>query len=388
MYSLRKIVTPALAALLMLALPAWSALAQEPAAPAPVKDQAAKEPVKAQPAQELSTKEPAKEPAKGQPAKGEAAKEPVKDEAKAPAKEQPKTSPSDTMIRVNGTPITRLEVDRAVKVLLAQSQVPQPVAPELMKQAEAAALEQLVSAELLYQEAAKSEPANLDKLIADKVALNRAKFSNEAEFETALKGVDMTMKDLQLFARKDIIINNFIEKRFTDNIAVSDADAKKFYDDNLEKYFKKPESARASHILIGVEQSASAEEHKKAKEKAEALLKRVKAGEDFATLAKSDSTCPSSSQGGDLGSFGRGQMVPPFETAAFALKPGEVSDVVETQFGYHIIKLTEKQEAGTEKFENVKAKIVEFLKRERTQKGIVELVDQLKTTARMDKMSQ
>jgi peptidyl-prolyl cis-trans isomerase C len=393
MFSLRKIATPAFAALLMLALPAWSALAQEPAAPAtvkdqatkePVKDQTAKEPVKAQPAQELS----AKEPSKVEPAKDDAAKEPVKDEAKAPAKEQPKTSPSDAMIRVNGTTITRLERDRAVKVLLAQSQVPQPVAPELMKQAEDAALEQLVSAELLYQEASKVEPANLDKLIAEKVAQNRAKFASDAEFETALKGVEMTQKDLHEFARKDIVINNFIEKRFADNVTVSEADAKKFYDDNLGKYFTKPESARASHILIGVEQSASAEEHKKAKEKAEALLKRVKAGEDFATLAKSDSTCPSSSQGGDLGSFGRGQMVPPFEKAAFALKPGEVSDVVETQFGYHIIKLTEKQEAGTEKYENVKAKIVEFLKRERTQKGIVELVEKLKTTARMERLPQ
>ena len=339
MFSLRRIATPAIAALLLAALPAWAA--------------------------ETDAKAPAKEQT---------------------AKEQPKTSPSDVMARVNGTTITRLELDRAVKVMLSQNQVQQPLAPELMKQAEDAALEQLISAELLYQESSKHEPKDLDKQIADKIAQNRAKFSTEADFDKALKGVDMTMKDMQEFTRKDIMISNFIDKQIADKITVTEADALKFYEDNKEKYFKKPESARASHILIGVDEKAPAEERKKGKEKAEALLKRVKAGEDFAALAKSDSTCPSASQGGDLGSFGRGQMVAPFEKAAFGLKVGEVSEVVETQFGYHIIKLTDKQEASTEKFATVKAKILEYLKRERTQKSVIELVISLKAAGKIEKM--
>jgi peptidyl-prolyl cis-trans isomerase C len=346
MFSLKKIATPTLAALFLTALPAFAL----EAASTPAKDQ------------------------------------PVKEQAAPAAAQQPKGSPNDPMVRVNGTTITRLEVDRAVKVMLAQNQVPQPLAPELSKQAQDAALEQLTSAELLYQEAAKLEIKDLDKQIADKVALNRAKFSNDADFEKALKGVDMTLRDMQDFTRKDIVISNFIEKQFNAKMVVSDAEVQKFYDDNLEKYFKKPESARASHILIGSDEKASPEDRKKAKEKAEALLKRVKAGEDFAALAKSDSTCPSASQGGDLGNFSRGQMVPPFEKAAFALKKGEVSEVVETQFGYHIIKLTEKQEASTEKFADVKAKIAEFLKREKTQNAVVELVAKLKTTAKIEKM--
>jgi len=344
MFSLRRIA--ATAALLTAALPAWTAQAGDTDAKAPAQEQAVKV---------------------------------------EPAKEQPKTSPSDPMARVNGTTITRQEVERAVKVMLAQNQVQQPLAPELMTQAQEAALEQLTSAELLYQEATKQEPKDLEQQIADKIAQNRAKFSSDADFEKALKGVDMTMKDMQLFTRKDIVISNFIEKQYADKIKISDVEAKKFYDDNQEKYFKKPESARASHILIGVDEKASPEERKKAKEKAEALLKRVKAGEDFAKLAKSDSTCPSASQGGDLGSFGRGQMVAPFEKATFALKPGEVSDVVETQFGYHIIKLTEKQEAAAEKFDSVKAKIVEFLKREKTQKEVLDLVATLRSSAKIEK---
>ena len=361
MFSLRKIAAPTFAALLLAALPAWSALASEAG-------------------DKKATDSPAQvEPAKAEPAKAESAKEEA-------AKEQPKTSPGDPMARVNGTIITRMELDRAVKVMLAQNQVQQPLAPELMKQAQDAALEQLISAEMLYQEASKSETKDLDKQIADKIAQNRAKFPTEVEFDKALKGVDMTMKDMQDFTRKDLVITSYIEKQFVSKATVSDAEAKKFYDENLEKYFKRPEKARASHILIGSDEKASPEEHKKAKEKAEALLKRVKAGEDFASLAKSDSTCPSASQGGDLGDFGRGQMVPPFEKAAFALKVGEVSDVVETQFGYHIIKLTEHQEAATEKFEDAKGKIIDFLKREKTQKSVVDLVAKLRLTAKIEKM--
>jgi peptidyl-prolyl cis-trans isomerase C len=342
MFSFRKIAAPALAALFLASLPAGSALAGESAA------------------------------------KPAAAEKPKEQQTK-------KTSPDDVMVRVNGTAITRLELDRAVRVMLSQNQMQQPLAPELQQQAEDAALEQLTAAELLYQDASKLEIKDLDKQIEEKLAKNKAKFGSDADLEKALKKVDMTVKDLRDFTRKDIVLSNFLDRRMAATAAPTEAEARKFYDDNLEKYFKTPESARASHILIGVDEKASAEDRKKAREKADALLKRVKAGEDFAALAKSDSTCPSSSQGGDLGNFGRGQMVAPFEKAAFALKPGEVSDVVETQFGYHIIKLTEKHEAATEKFEDVKAKIVDYLKQEKVQKDLSEHIEALKKVAKIEK---
>ena len=109
-----------------------------------------------------------------------------------------------------------------------------------------------------------------------------------------------------------------------------------------------PEQVRASHILIStkpIDPNADPNQAKaQAKDKAEELLKKVKDGADFAALAKENSDCPSNAQGGDLGLFPRGQMVKPFEDAAFALKVGEISDLVETQFGYHIIKVTEHQD--------------------------------------------
>jgi peptidyl-prolyl cis-trans isomerase C len=311
-----------------------------------------------------------------------AVKEPAA--AAKPAEAAKTHSASDVMVRVNGTAITRREVDRAVKIMLAQNQMVSPN-PEIMAQAQEAALDQLTSAELLYQEAAKVKVKDLDKQVSERVAKSKAKFTSDADFQKALEEVDMTPKDIEDFARKDILIANLIEERFAAKAAVSDEEARKFYNDNLDKYFKKPETARASHILISADEKATPEERKKAKEKAEAILKRVNAGEDFAAIAKADSSCPSSAQGGDLGSFTRGQMVPSFDKAVFTMKPGEVSDVVETQFGYHVIKLTERHEASTDKFEDVKGKINDYLKKEKIQNEVLQYVEGLKKAAKIEK---
>ena len=295
-----------------------------------------------------------------------------------------KNSPNDTIVKVNGTIITRAEMDRAMKVLSAQNQMGQP--NPASKSAQDTVIEQLISAELLFQAGTKLGVADLDKQVADKAALGKAKFKTDAEYENALKSAGLTPKTLEELLRKDIVINNLVVKEIAPKVTVSDADAKKFYDENIDK-FKQPEQIKASHILCKVEPKASAEDKKKAREKAAALLKEVKSGKDFAELAKTNSDCPSSKQGGDLGLFGKGQMVPAFESAAFALKPGAVSDVVETQFGYHIIKVTEKKDGGAAKFDDVKDRIQEYLKNMKTQKGVLDYIAKLKEKAKIEKAS-
>lgn len=400
MFSLKKLSAPAVTALLIAVLLPAAGLAAETATKSDSK-KAAKSDAKpaaksaAKPAAKAAAKPTAKAavaPVEKTPVATDV-KEPVKEAAKEPVKEPamdaPKAQPVDPgkpVVKINGTTITRGELDRAVKVLLSQSQVKQPLAPEEMQQAEAAALDQLAAAELLYQEGVKMTIDGLDKKIAEKVAQNRAKFKSEAEFAEALKSVDMTAKDMDEFTRKEIVISNYIEKEFTAKSAATEAEVKKFYDENVDQYFKKPEMVRASHVLISVDANASAEDKKKAKEKAEAVLKRIKGGEDFAAVAKAESTCPSFSQGGDLGVFGRGQMVESFENAAFALKPGEVSGLVESQFGFHVIKVTEKQESTTEKLENVKDKIAEFLKLQKVQQQLGSVIEDLKKKAKIEKM--
>jgi peptidyl-prolyl cis-trans isomerase C len=308
--------------------------------------------------------------------------EPAKKDSSA---ETAKTSPSDPVAKIGSTAITRAELDRTVNVLIAQNRIQPGSTPESQKEAQKAALDQLIFAELIYQEGLKTPPADLEKQIDFKMSQNKGRFESPAKYEEALKSSGVTEKDLIEITKKDIVISNYIETKIVPTISVTDEEIKTFYNENRERLAEEPQ-IKASHILIGVESSASPEVKAKAKEKAEAILKELKAGKDFAEAAKTSSTCPSKEQGGDLGFFGKGQMVPEFEKAAFALKPGELSDVVETQFGYHIIKVTDRKGGEVPKLEDLKERIAAFLKGQKTQKAVFDYVTNLKKNAKIEMM--
>ncbi|HEX5126997.1 MAG TPA: SurA N-terminal domain-containing protein [Rhodocyclaceae bacterium] len=158
---------------------------------------------------------------------------------------------------------------------------------------------------------------------------------------------------------------------------VSDADAKKWYDDHISQY-QAPEERRASHILIAVDSKASKEAHDAARKKAEDVLAKLKAKpSDFARLAKEVSQDDlSAAKGGDLGFFGRNAMVKPFEDAVFALKPNQMSGIVETEFGYHIILLTDIRGGTTKPFSEVRDDIVDQLSKDAASKRFSEVADQ------------
>jgi len=281
--------------------------------------------------------------------------------------------------RVNGVAIDAIELRRAKKVLLRGQSVPPEQEAAVNKQA----IEQLVSAELLYQAASKQEVKDLEKEVDARLAQGKARFKDEQSFVKAIKDLEMDEKDLREYTRRDLLISHFVETEFVSKVAVSETETRAFYDNNQDK-FKQEETFKASHILIGVDEKASADDRKKALEKADKLSKELAGGADFAALAKANSTCPSSQQGGDLGFFAKGQMVPEFEKAVFALKPGEISPVVETKFGYHIIRLTEKKAAGTTDFKDVKEKIEEYLKGQKINEAIQKYLADARKTAKIE----
>jgi len=175
------------------------------------------------------------------------------------------------------------------------------------------------------------------------------------------KGFD---KKPEIKNQQELILNNFLasqylQKEVVEKITLSEKEIKAYYNDHPEA-FKTPESVKARHILILVEKTAAEADKKNLKAKAEGILARLKAGEDFAKLAEENSDDPGSkSKGGDLGFFEKGSMVPAFEETAFSLKPGELSEIVETEYGYHIIKVEEKKEASLEPYEAIKDKVKE-----------------------------
>ncbi|MBN1436547.1 MAG: peptidylprolyl isomerase [Sedimentisphaerales bacterium] len=186
-----------------------------------------------------------------------------------------------------------------------------------------------------------------------------------------------------------VVIETLLEQNFGDRLAVSDAEVAAFYAANSAR-FASPARVRASHILIKTvddnRNPLSEEEIAAAREQINALLPLAQDPcADFAALAQEYSACPSSAEGGDLGWFREeGDMVPEFSEAAFAMQPGEVSGVVETMFGYHIIKVTDRQEAETAPLEEVAAQIRGYLERGKMQEVLQEYIPALMSTASIE----
>ncbi|RII31216.1 MAG: peptidylprolyl isomerase [Geobacter sp.] len=178
--------------------------------------------------------------------------------------------------------------------------------------------------------------------------------------------IEEKLKDL----KKRLIVEAFLKKKVEADTQVSDADLKKFYEQNKDK-FKTGDQIRASHILVKTE--------KEAKD----ILAQIKAGGNFEALAKKYSVDSSAAKGGDLGWFGKGNMVPAFEKAALGLKEGQVSDVVKSDFGYHIIKLTGKRAAGVRPFEEVKEQIKAALMPSKQQEIFQKIKEELKKDAKI-----
>jgi peptidyl-prolyl cis-trans isomerase C len=171
--------------------------------------------------------------------------------------------------------------------------------------------------------------------------------------------------------KKRLIVESFLKKKVETEAQVSDADLQKFYEQNKDK-FKAPEQMKASHILVKTE--------KEAKD----LLAQIKSGGNFEELAKKNSADSSAAKGGDLGWFGKGSMVPVFEKAALALKENQVSEVVKSDFGFHIIKLTGKRAAGIRPLEEVKDQIKGAIMPTKQQEVFQKIKEELKKSAKIN----
>jgi peptidyl-prolyl cis-trans isomerase C len=321
-------------------------------------------------------KNPAEQTAAAQTPAGSAEQKPA--EPPAPPKPMPAELP-DVVARVNGQPVTKADFDRLVKNIEAgRGPIPADKRDEVLR----AVLDQLITYNVLKQEAASRKLAVADTDVEAQVAQMQKQFPTEAEFSKALTARNTTVAQLKADAKIDMAINKMMEAEVT-AVAATDADVQDFYAKNPDK-FKQGESVRATHILIKADEKADEPTKKAARAKIDGLLKRVKAGEDFGALAKEHSEDGSSAQGGDLGFFPRGQMVPPFDQAAFALKPGEISDVVVSQFGFHIIKLIEKKDATVVPLEQVKPRVQEFLTNQKKQEKVDALIKDAKAKAKIE----
>jgi peptidyl-prolyl cis-trans isomerase C len=321
----------------------------------------------------------AKPPAAGSaatPAQGSPAAPPTA----PPAKPVPAQLP-EVLARVNGEDVKKADLDRLVKNM--EMSANQPIPADRRDEVLRKALDQLVTYTVLTQETRARKVTVTDAEIDGNLKQMQSQFPNTQEFNKALAARGMTLEKLRSDARIDMSINKMLEAEVSTTPAPTDAQAREFYDKNPDK-FKQDEAIRASHILIPADEKADEATKKKARAEADEVLKELKAGGDFAELAKKHSKDSSAAQGGDLNFFPKGQMVPAFDQAAWALKPGEISDVVTTPFGYHIIKVTDRRPASTVPFETVSPRIKEYLGQQQKQERAQAFIASLKQKAKIE----
>lgn len=300
------------------------------------------------------------------------------------------TDPAAVLIRVNGEEITRGDIQKVMDAAMRQmgGQVP----PQQLQQMKAQMFERikndLITKKLLDAAIAATNIVVSEEDLAEALEGIRSNIPEGQDFEAALAASGTTLEELTANVKEQLATRTFLESK-TENVAeATEAEAREYYDSHPDR-FKKPESVSASHILIKTGEGDTDEAKAEKKAQLEAIRNDIIAGNiTFQDAAATNSDCPSKAQGGSLGTFGKGQMVPEFEVAAFTQEIGEVGDVVETQFGYHIIKVDDRQEEGVVEFEEAKDQIMAFLTNQKKQQVVADFLKGLRDSATIEVVSE
>lgn len=322
------------------------------------------------------------------PVQAAEAPQPAAKPAPAPAA-APSIAADAKVVTVNGTTLLGADLDRAMQQQAAMSGIPPgQLPPALRGMLEPAAIKHMIERELLSQEAAKRKKVpSAEKLAAEKKKITgqlppgktfaevlAMMNTDEATFDRDLRtdmGIAMLIEDIREAATK----GKNVEKL-----------AREMYKNEPEK-FKKPDTAKAHHILLRLPENATAEQEKAIKDKLTALKKALKgkSADAFAAKAREVSEDPSAKiNGGDLGNFPRGRMVPAFDAVAFKLKKGQLSELVKTKFGYHLIRGGGMDKGGMQSFDAVKEGLVRFQSDKLAKVELTKLLTALRASAKVE----
>jgi len=292
---------------------------------------------------------------------------------------------NDVVARVNGKPLTAFELNEEFQdILPIMGAYHGGMSKEKIAEIREKALSNLIEKELQYQYALEKGLSVPAKDIESEFTEMQKRFGSAANFKEALKKSSITKEELKGFISKRLLTVKAKDHEVTAPATLSDSDIKEYYEKN-KGTFNKPVEFRASHILIGVEPSANKEEREAGLKSAKEVLAKVKSGEDFATLAMKYSTDQATAPiGGDIGPFHKGMAEESVEKAVLALKVGEVSDVVETIYGYHIIMLTGLKPAAQLTFDEVKADIKKKLEKKKAEELYNAWMDGLRSKAKIE----
>lgn len=276
---------------------------------------------------------------------------------------QPEGTPA---VKVNDEIITQETIDRRFEQTCAMYGL--DAADENIAYLKNSVQEGIIDERLVLQEAARRGIQAKDEDVQALLDAESKNYASQEEFEKNLSYLKFTMDEYQQLAKEQVIFNTILQQE-TD--AMEDIDVRAYYDQHPEQFTQ--EQVRASHILV------------ETLEEANDIIAKLNDGADFAQLAQENSLDGSAASGGDLGYFGRGRMVAPFEAAAFSQEIGTFSQTpVESEFGYHIILVTDKIEPELMSFEEVEASLTESLKSQQQQVAINTFLDKLRSEAKIE----
>lgn len=289
----------------------------------------------------------------------------------------PEVDNKTVVARVSGEEIRKEEFNKVFNVF--KSQYEQQFGTDVWNQevdgkkfgdvAKDKLLDMMIDEKLQLKKASEMGISVSDEEVDTEIENAKKYFETQEKFDEFLKGQNMDLDYFKESVKKDMTISKLIEK-LTENVSITDDEVKKYYDDHQNEFM----SVKASHILLDT------------KEEAEKILQRVKAGENFNELAKQNSKDPSAKENsGDLGYFRHGDMVEPFEKAAFALKPGEISDIVQTDFGFHIIKV---EDSKLDKYEDVKEELKSSILNDKKNAEYDKLLADMRSNAKIEKFNK
>jgi peptidyl-prolyl cis-trans isomerase C len=292
----------------------------------------------------------------------------------APVKPVPAVLPA-VVATVNGEDIQKWEVEAALKQ--AEASAGGPVPADKRDAVLRNILDELVTYHLLAQEA-NGRKMNVPDADVDAEMLKiRQDFPTEDAYKQALLLQGVTVDQLRALTRRAMQAQKLVDAEVTSKIAVADAEVDTFYKENIDR-FKQGDTVHVSHIYLAVPPNAPPAEKNQKRAAATELLKQVRAGADFAKIARENSNDATAANGGDLGFFGKGDMPPDFEKVAFELKPGTMSGVVELQTGLHIIKVHERRGPRTAPLAEVRENVKAFLLNGQRQTKLDQLLGQIK----------
>ena len=287
--------------------------------------------------------------------------------------------------RVNGRAILGRDLEQRVRAQLAP--IGNPVWKDLREdyrlELTSNALGSALAEELIYQKAIAAGVKVPAADVQAEFAKAAKSFANDAAVNVALAERGLDRASLTKEMERNLVIGKYINDNVTSKITVTPEEAAEYYKSHTDE-FRHPDMVRTSHILIIVAGGATAEQDRLARQRAEAILDRARKGEDFAKLAQETSMDSSASQGGDIGYVTPGQVDPAYQAAAFSLAVGSLSDPVRSRVGYHIIKVTDKKKEGIATLDESRVQLTEFLKNQKSDRQLQQLVDQLRKEAKIE----